>query len=70
MPNLERLFCTGLEIVRDRTCDLLRLSLKTHVSHVLKRFNMQNHSISEAPIVKGDKFSKSQSKESNKKRIY
>ena len=50
----------GIQILRDRPSDIMRLSQQMYIECVIKRFNMQSCSSGEAPIVKGDKFSKGQ----------
>ena len=56
----EASYILGIQILRDRANGVLRLSQKMYIDHVLKRFNMQSCSPGKAPIVKGDKFSRSQ----------
>ena len=53
-------FVLGIQILRDRIRRVLKLSQRTYIEKVLKRFNMHACSPTKAPIVKGDKFSKSQ----------
>ena len=47
-----------IKILHDRATRMLKLSQRTYIEKILKRFNMKNCSSIEAPIVKGDKFSK------------
>ena len=56
----EAYFVLGIQILRDRPCDILRLSQQTYIEHILKRFNIQSCSFGKTPIVKDDKFSKCQ----------
>lgn len=53
----------GVQILRYRTRCFLSLSKKSYINQ-LKGFNMNNCSAGEATIVKGDRFSKSQSPKS------
>ena len=46
-----------IEIFRNRSRELLRLSKKTYIKRVLERFNMENYSGSVVLIQKRDKFS-------------
>ena len=50
----------GIEIYRDRSRNLLGLSQRAYINHVLKRFNMQMCKTGDVPIVKGDKISNEQ----------
>ena len=56
----EASYVLGIKILRDRANGVLKLSQRTYVEKILKRFNMHNYSSTRAPIVKGDKFSKAQ----------
>ena len=56
----EASYVLGIQILRDRPSDILRLSQQTYIERILKMFNMQSCSSSKAPIEKGDRFSKSQ----------
>ena len=56
----EASYVLGIEIHRDRSCGVLGLSQKGYIERILKRFNMLACSPSKAPVVKGDKFGKSQ----------
>jgi len=56
----EASYVIGIESFRDRSRGLLGLSQKDYINRVLERFNMQLCSVSDAPIVKGDKFNKKQ----------
>ncbi|KAK2979803.1 hypothetical protein RJ640_021751 [Escallonia rubra] len=46
----------GIEIHRDRSRGILRLSQRVYIDKVLKRFNMHNGTPTVAHVVKGDKF--------------
>ena len=50
----------GIQILRDRPNDIMRLSQQTYIEHITKMFNMQSCSSCKAPIVNGDRFSKGQ----------
>lgn len=50
----------GIQILHERTNDILRLSQSTYFDHISKKFNMQSCSSVKTSIVKGDKFSKNQ----------
>ncbi|RVW40204.1 Retrovirus-related Pol polyprotein from transposon TNT 1-94 [Vitis vinifera] len=54
----ETSYVLGIKILRDRANGVLKLSQRTYIEKILKRFNMHNCSSTIAPIVKGDKFSK------------
>ena len=54
----EASYVLGIKILRDRANEVLKLSQRTYIENILKRFNMHNCSSIRAPIVKGDKFSK------------
>ncbi|CAI9756700.1 unnamed protein product [Fraxinus pennsylvanica] len=56
----ETSYVLGIEIYRDRNRDSLRLSQKVYIRHVLERFNMQNCTLGDVPIIKGDTFKKAQ----------
>ncbi|KAJ9679813.1 hypothetical protein PVL29_021660 [Vitis rotundifolia] len=56
----EASYVLGIKILRDRANGVLKLSQRTYIEKILKRFNMHNCSSTKAPIVKGDKFSKAQ----------
>ena len=53
-------YVLGIKILRDRANGVLKLSQRTYIEKILKRFNMHNCSSARVPIVKGDKFSKAQ----------
>ncbi|KAL6322034.1 hypothetical protein AAG906_003177 [Vitis piasezkii] len=57
----EASYVLGIKILRDRANEVVKLSQRTYIEKILKRFNMHNCSSNRAPIVKGDKFSKAQS---------
>ena len=54
----EASYVLGIKILRDRVNGVLKLSQRTYIEKILKKFNMHNYSFTRAPIVKGDKFSK------------
>lgn len=52
----EASYVIGIEIRRDRSQGTLGLSQKAYIERVLGRYNMQQCSLSVAPVVKGDVF--------------
>lgn len=56
----EASYVIGVKIYRDRSRGILGLSQKANTEKMLKRYIIQNCSLSAAPIVKGDKFSRFQ----------
>ena len=54
----ETFYVLGIKILRNRANEVLKLSQRTYIEKILKKFNMHNCSSTRAPIVKGDKFSK------------
>ena len=56
----EASFVLGIEIHRDRSRDILRLSRKGYIEKVLKRFEMHGCKPLDTPVAKGDKFSLAQ----------
>ena len=56
----EAYYVLGIRILCDRANGMLKLSQRTYIEKILKRFNMHNCSSTRAPVVKGDKFSKAQ----------
>jgi hypothetical protein len=52
----EAFFILGIEIHRDRSKGILRLSQKAYIEKVLKKLSMHKCSSSPAPIVKGDRY--------------
>ena len=56
----EASFVLGIEIYRDRSRNLLGLSQRAYINHVLKRFNMQTCKTGDVPVVKGDKLNNEQ----------
>ncbi|RVW92102.1 Retrovirus-related Pol polyprotein from transposon TNT 1-94 [Vitis vinifera] len=56
----EASFVLGIEIYRDRSRNLLGLSQRAYINHLLKRFNMQTCKAGDVPVVKGDKLSNEQ----------
>ena len=50
-------FVLGIEILRDRSQGILRLSQRNYIDKILTRFGMQNSKPGDTPISKGDKFS-------------
>ena len=53
-------FVLGIQILRDRSRDILGLSQKSYIEKVLDRFGMKNCASGDTPVAKGDKFSLSQ----------
>ena len=53
----EASFAFGIEIHRDRSRGILRLSQKYYINRILERFNMSMCSIGDTPAVEGDKLS-------------
>ena len=64
----EASYVLGIQILRDRANGILRLSQKTYIDQILKRFNVHSCSLGKAPTVRGDKFSKAQSPHNDKER--
>ena len=64
----EAFYVLGIQILRDRPSGIMRLSQHTYIKHILNRFNMQSCSSCKAPIIKGDRFSKSQCPQNDIKR--
>ena len=56
----EASYVLGIKILRNMVNGVLKLSQRTYIEKILKRFNMHNCKSSKALIVKGDKFSKAQ----------
>ena len=56
----EASYVLGIQILRNRSIGILRLSKWMYIERILKRLNMQSCSSSKTPIVKGDKFFKGQ----------
>lgn len=56
----ESYFVLGIEMHKDRSCNMLGLSQKVYIGRILKRFNMSGCSLNDAPIVRRDKFPKFQ----------
>lgn len=56
----EAYFVLDIEIYRNRGLGLLGLSRKAYMWRVLQRFEMQNYALGDVPIIKGDKFNKTQ----------
>jgi hypothetical protein len=52
----EASFVLGIEIHRDRSKGILRLSQKAYIEIFLKKFSMHKYSPSSAPIVKDDRY--------------
>ncbi|KAL5542842.1 hypothetical protein UlMin_010552 [Ulmus minor] len=63
-------YVLGIQIMRDRSNGILRLSQKTYIEKVLKRFNMHSCTPGKAPIVKGDKLSKAQCPQNDEERCH
>ncbi|RDX85463.1 hypothetical protein CR513_33349, partial [Mucuna pruriens] len=53
----EASFVLGIQMLRDRSQGILRLSQENYINKVLKRFGMKDSKPRDTPIVKGDKFS-------------
>ena len=69
MKDLGKAFYVlGIKILHDRANGMLKLSQRTYIEKILKRFNMHNCSSTRAPIVKGDKFSKAQCSQNDDER--
>ena len=47
-------YVIGIEIYRDRRNDVLVLSQKTYIEHILERHNMQHYTPTITLVVKGD----------------
>lgn len=56
----EASFVLGIEILRDKSQGILRLSQRNYIDKVLKRFDMEECKPGDTPISKGDKFSLNQ----------
>ena len=54
----EASYVLGIKILCDRANGVIKLSQRTYIKKILRRFNMHKCSSTKAPIVKGDKFSK------------
>ncbi|KAL1360494.1 hypothetical protein AAHE18_04G180600 [Arachis hypogaea] len=50
-------FVLGIEILRDRSQGILRLSQKNYIEKILSRYGMENCRPMDTPVAKGDKFS-------------
>jgi Reverse transcriptase (RNA-dependent DNA polymerase) len=58
MKNLgETSFVLGIEILRERSQCILRLSQRNYIDKVLSRYGMKECKPGDKPVVKGDKFS-------------
>lgn len=60
MKDLGKASLLGIEIHRDKYPATFGLSQNAYIARVFKRFNMNSCSPRDTPIVKEDKFSKSQ----------
>jgi hypothetical protein len=49
-------YVLGIEILRDRSQDILGLSLRNYIEKILKRYDMKNSKLRDTPLAKGDKF--------------
>ena len=58
-------FELGIQILRDHSQGILRLSQKIYIEKVLNRFGMKDCSSGDTPIAKGDKFSLTQCPKNN-----
>ncbi|RDX91305.1 hypothetical protein CR513_26740, partial [Mucuna pruriens] len=50
-------FVLGIQILRDHSQGILRLTQENNISKVLERFDMKDNKLGDTPIAKGDKFS-------------
>ena len=50
-------FVLGIQILRDRSQGILRLSQRSYIEKVLNRFDMKDCSSGDMPVAKGNKFS-------------
>ncbi|RDX83868.1 hypothetical protein CR513_35173, partial [Mucuna pruriens] len=50
-------FVLGIQILRDHSQGILRLSQENYINKVLEKFDMQHSKPGDTPIAKGDKFS-------------
>ncbi|RDX65990.1 hypothetical protein CR513_55293, partial [Mucuna pruriens] len=53
----EASFVLGIQILRDRSQGILRLSQENYINKVLERFNMKDSKLGNTSIANGDKFS-------------
>ena len=53
-------FVLDIQILRDGSQGILRLSQKSYIKKVLNRFGMKDCSSGDTPVAKGDKFSLTQ----------
>ena len=58
-------FVLGIQILRDLSQGILRLSQKSYIEKVLNRFDMKDCSSGDTPVAKGDKFSLNQCPKNN-----
>ena len=56
----EASYVLGIQVLRDRSSGIMRLSQQKYIECIMKMFNMQSCSSGKAPILKGDIFSKGQ----------
>ena len=56
----EASYVLGIQILCNKLSAIMRLSQQTYIERILKKFNMKSCSSGKTPIVKGDRFSKSQ----------
>ena len=56
----ETSYVLGIQILCNRPSGIMRLSQQTYIQRILKVFNMRSCSYVNAPVVKGDRFSKGQ----------
>ena len=61
-------YVLGIQIIHGRANGILRLSQRTYIDRILKRFNMYSCSRGKALIAKVDKFSKAQSLQNDKEK--
>ena len=50
-------FVLGIQILRDRSQGILRLSQRIYIEKVLSRLSMNGCSLGDTPVANGDKFS-------------
>ena len=58
-------FVLGIEILRERYQGTLRLSQRSYIDKILKRFGMQDYKPGDTLVAKGDKFSLNQCQKGN-----
>ena len=58
-------FVLGIQIQRDRSQGILRLSQRSYIDKLLKKFGMQDSKPGDTSVAKGDKFSFNQCPKNN-----